>query len=312
MTIRPSAVVRAALRALSAPTTMAALAAALSPALPPGPALAQQVGAPMTASDLAGITSTPAVPAEEPPDALVEIIERETGTASLDELADPDSDFYRKRGTFSVGGARAQVIQAAARGVGFRGGFAHEAERINKLLMSRYRGRIERTYTFRPLMLQNGYVVPPVITAIEDVVELSGPNFLYLSNGAFEIVRQPRLTTRTPSWMDWLLLPVRDASPPRDIELEGAGEKNLWRRTVLEAWTEGVEDARAAFTVALATLHRDYQGMRLYRALAAMGAVSVPRVDVRSRGWRVTEDGQRAFEGETTLEIVVGPEFQRR
>lgn len=74
----------------------------------------------------------------------------------------------------------------------------------------------------------------------------------------------------------------------------------------------GVREARMAFSTALATLHRDYHGMRLYHELAQQGAISVPRVDVNNRRWRVTADGQRAFEGETTLEITVNSKFRRR
>ena len=52
--------------------------------------------------------------------------------------------------------------------------------------------------------------------------------------------------------------------------------------------------------------------MILYHDLARQGAVSVPQVDVSNRAWRVTEDGRRAFEGETTIEIVVASGFRRR
>jgi len=52
--------------------------------------------------------------------------------------------------------------------------------------------------------------------------------------------------------------------------------------------------------------------MRLFHQLARQGAVSIPQVDVSSRRWRVTEDGQRAFEGETTITIQVNSRFRRR
>lgn len=237
---------------------------------------------------------------------------RNSAPPSLDELRNPNSDFYTERGTFTVGGARITLIENAARGVGIRGGYAAEATRINDLLLSNYRTALERRYNFAPLMLQNGYIVPPSITRIRQVRQLSGPNFLYLTNGSYEIVRPARLTTITPSWLDWLQLPIRDVRPPDNIALEGAEEQAIWRRSVEDGWDTGVREARMAFSTSLATLHRDYNGMRLYMELARQGAVSVPRVDVSNRAWRVDANGQRAFEGETSIEITVNSQFVRR
>ncbi len=54
----------------------------------------------------------------------VTVTDAEGGVAvSLTELANPDSKFYKEQGTFRVNGARKRVIEAAARGVGIRGGF---------------------------------------------------------------------------------------------------------------------------------------------------------------------------------------------
>ena len=248
-------------------------------------------------------------------DPLLQSIEdevRSSPTPTLDELRNPNSDFYTERGTFTVGGARVQLIENAARGVGIRGGYAAEATRINDLLLSRYRSALDRRYNFQPLMLQNNYVVPPVITRIRNVRQLSGPDYLYLTSGSFEIVRAARLTTLVPTWLDYLQLPIRGVRPPDNIELEGNEEAAIWRRAVEDGWNEGVREARLAFTTALATLHRDYHGMRQFHELARQGAVSVPRVDVSNRQWRVTEDGQRAFQGETEIRIVVDARFRRR
>lgn len=273
-------------------------------------ASAQTIGSPLDLSDIMN------APVQIPADQLVDVrvTDRENGRAiSLNDLANPDSSFYRDQGTFRVTGARKRVIEAAARGVGIRGGFAYESERINKILMAaRYRNALNAHYPFQRLLLQNGYVVPPVITRVNNVRELSGPNYLYLTVGSYEITREARLTTIAPTWMDYLLLPIRSVSPPDDIQLEGADEYALWRSTVKDSWVTGVREARAAFTTALATLNRDYNGMALYHQLAQQGAVSLPTVDVSNRRWRVTEDGQRAFEGETSIRITVASRFRAR
>lgn len=273
-----------------------ATAMLLSASLLSMPATAQQVGEPLLLSD-----------------PLLDQIQSEVRSAplpSLADLANPDSTFYSERGTFTVDGARVSLIENAARGVGIRGGYAAEATRINDQLLARYRGALDASYNFAPLMLQSGYVVPPAVTRVSAVSQLSGPNYLYLTNGSYEIVRAARLTTLTPSWLDWLSLPIRDVRPPDSLSLEGADERAIWRRSVEDGWETGVREARMTFSTALATLHRDYNGMRLFHELARVGAVSLPAVDVRAQRWRVTEDGQRAFEGETTLEIVVNSRFR--
>lgn len=260
-------------------------------------ATAQQIGEPLVLDD-----------------PLLQSIQSEVRSAappSLSELANPDSQFYAERGTFTVEGVRVSLIENAARGVGIRGGYAAEATRINDLLMSNYRRALDQRYNFRPLLLQGGYVVPPAVTRIRNVQQLSGPSYLYLTNGSFEIVRDARLTTIAPTWLDYLTLPIRDVRPPDSIGMESNEERAIWRRAVTDGWDEGVREARMAFGTALATLHRDYHGMVLYHQLAQQGAVSVPAVDISNRTWRVTEDGRRAFEGETTIEIRVSSQFRR-
>lgn len=277
--------------------TVTALVLTLAPVLTL-PAQAQSVGDPLVIDDplLQQINSS--VRSASPP--------------TLAELENPDSTFYRERGTFTVSGARAAMIENAARGVGIRGGYAEEATRINDLLMQRYRRQLDARYNFAPLMLQQGFVVPPAITRINNVRQLSGPNFLYLTSGSYEIVRDARLTTLAPTWIDWLILPIRDVRPPENTTLESTEERMIWRRAVRSGWEDGIREARMTFSTALATLHRDFNGMRLYQELARQGAVSVPQVNVAQQRWRVTEDGRRAFEGETTLRIQVAAQFRRR
>lgn len=276
----------------------------------PTASYSQTVGEPLDIND---ITDEPiTIPRSELVD--VSVAPDEPGVApSLAELANPKSKFYKKKGTFSVEGPRKRIIVAAARGVGIRGGFAYEAQRINKILMSpKYRNALARHYPFGNVMLQDGYIVPPVITKVSNVRDLANQNYLALTVGSYEITREPRLTTITPSWMDYLLLPIRGVQPPDDIMLDGAGEQELWNSTVKEAWVNGVMEARATLTTALATLNRDYAGMALYLDLAKQGAVSIPTVDVSRVKWRVTADGKRAYEGEVRIEIKVGPKFKSR
>ena len=183
----------------------------------------------------AAMTATAQVPGEPLviDDPLLAAIESEVraGTPpSLAELRDPNSGFYPERGTCTVDGARVTLIENAARGVGIRGGYAAEATRTNDLLMANYRRALDTRYNFRSLMLQNGYIVPPAITRIRNVRQLSGPNYLYLTNG--------RATYNHRALVDGLPYPAnpRRPAPGRHHhgDRRGAGDLAAGRRGRLE------------------------------------------------------------------------------
>lgn len=233
-------------------------------------------------------------------------------TFELNEITNPDSDFYQSRGTFTSSNAQNRLIEQSARGVGVRAGFAAEANRINEIIMGRWRSVMDNKFNFRTLLLQNGHVVPPVITRIEGVRELPSSRYLYNAAVSYEIVKEPRLTTLPPSWMDYVLLPVRDVRPPTNIELDGASEKRIWANAAEGGWETGVREARRAFIEAFNVLERDYKGMRLYHAMAQSGHVSIPRVNISAQRVRIDDNGRRRFENETVVQLVAGSEFRLR
>lgn len=250
--------------------------------------------------------------AQQPPVDIRDVADAPIPTFELNEITNPDSDFYRNRGTFTSSSAENRLIEQAARGVGVRAGFAAEANRINEIMMSRWRSVMTRKYQFRSLMLQNGYVVPPVITRITNVRELPTSRYLYNAAVSYEIVKEPRLTTLPPSWMDYVLLPIRDVRPPSNISLDTAAEKRIWSNAAEGGWDTGVREARRAFIEAFNVLERDYQGMRLYHAMAKSGHVSIPRVNISRQAVRIDDNGRRRFENESVVQLVAGSQFSLR
>ena len=231
---------------------------------------------------------------------------------SLEELANVDSKFYKEKQTFVAKNPRERALAAAARGVGVRGGFKHEAERLNAALQGKFKERLNREFDYTALTLQNGLVVPPVITSLSQVQEANGERFLYLTKGAFEIVKDARLATQPPSWRDYLVLPIRNPRPPERLTAETRKEKKLWNQEVKSGWARGVKEAREAFRTGLRIAKRDLQGMKRYHTLRRQGIVSLPKVDVNKIKYRTTDDGKRAFVGETTLRMRVEPKFISR
>ncbi len=195
---------------LSSRITVSILSAALG--LMSVSALAAQVGG-------VGVASPPAATSPAASDA----------PATLDQLSDPDSQFYdgsREQG--EEGGIRQRTLEEAARGVGIRGGYADEARRINDALERQFAPRLNKRFTFSSIMLREGTVVPPVVTLMTSVEETSGDSFLYTSVGAYEIVKDARVAIKTPTWREWPFT-ARDGPPlpaagavPEDVRGTGS------------------------------------------------------------------------------------------
>lgn len=231
---------------------------------------------------------------------------------SRKEITNPDSDFYEKRGTFENNSPRDRALANAARGVGIRAGFAYEARRLNNILETIWTPVLNRNFPFSSLMLRQGTIVPPVITQIHGVEETSGDRYLYLTIGAYEIVKDARVAIRTPTWRDYLFLPVSDPRPPQGLVAKTGEEKDLWAKAADEGWDKGITEARDTFALNLNIMVRDFEGMRRYRDLQAQGVVSLPDVSTRRARYRVTDDGRRAFVGEEAIRIMVSPKFRGR
>lgn len=229
--------------------------------------------------------------------------------ASYKEILNPDSAFYKKTQSFVPSDPKLKAIYNAARGVGIRAGFADEADRINKIVRSRYRAQLTSRFDFRQLMIEK-YVIPPVITEIRNVREHSGSDLLYLTDGAYEIVKDARLSFEPPKWEEYLILPIQPPAAPRGLSVETQEEKDIWREGAKTGWYAGIVEARRGFVTGWNILNRDFGGMRRYHKLAQQGIVSLPDVKTVAKRWSVSDNGTRAYKGETTIKLQVSPRFR--
>lgn len=229
--------------------------------------------------------------------------------ASYKEILNPDSAFYKKTQSFVPSDPKLKAIYNAARGVGIRAGFADEADRINKIVRSRYRAHLTSRFDFRKLMIEK-YVIPPVITEIRNVREHSGSDLLYLTDGAYEIVKDARLSFEPPKWEEYLILPIQPPAAPRGLSVETQEEKDIWREGAKTGWYAGIVEARRGFVTGWNILNRDFGGMRRYHKLAQQGIVSLPDVKTVAKRWSVSDNGTRAYKGETTIKLAVSPRFR--
>lgn len=153
-------------------------------------------------------------------------------------------------------------------------------------------------------------LVPPVITEIRQVGERGGDRLLYLTLGAFEIIKPARLTLSPPTWRDYLRVHSSEGRSSASIAPQDSTEQDVWDKSFAAGAAAGITEARAAFSEAFNRLERDYQGMSRYHELAAQGAVSLPVVDVSSAKVRIAEGGRRAFVGEKVVTLRVTPTFR--
>lgn len=231
------------------------------------------------------------------------------GNVSFNDIVNPDSSFYRRTQSFVPSDPKLRVIFDAARGVGIRAGYADEATRINEIVQRRYASNLTQRFNFSRLMIQN-YVIPPVITRINNVQEASG-QLLYFSNSSFEIVKDARLSMEPPRWQTYLTLPVQPIAAPQGLSVETAEEEAAWREGASTGWYAGITEARRGFVTSWNILNRDYGGMTRYHELSREGVVSLPNLDTEVSRWRVTEGGTRAHQNERTLRLSVAPRFRR-
>lgn len=234
-----------------------------------------------------------------------------SGGVSYEAMRDPNSSIYRRyEGLNPAGGPiRSQVIARAARGVGIRTGFAEEAARLTAAVEGSYARQLDAKYDFKAVMIGPS-LVPPVISEIRRVGERGGDRLLYLTLGAFEIVRPARLTLAAPTWRDYLRVHSAEARSASSILPQNGEEQATWDHAHKAGVVAGIEEARAAFTEAFNRLDRDYAGMVRYHELASQGAVSLPVVDVSRARVRIAEGGTRAFIGEKVVTLRVTPRFR--
>src|SRR3954452_8440576 len=233
------------------------------------------------------------------------------GGVSYEAMRDPTSNVYQRYGGLNpaAGPIRAQVIARAARGVGIRSGFAEEAARLNAAVAAAYAVQLDARYNFRTVMIGQS-LVPPVITEIRQVAERGGARLLYLTLGAFEIVKPARLTLAPPTWRDYLRVYAAEGRSAASILPQDSSEQAAWDTAYTAGVAAGIEEARASFSEAFNRLDRDYAGMVRYHELAAQGAISLPVVNVSAAKVRIAEGGTHAFVGEKVVTLRVTPRFR--
>lgn len=233
------------------------------------------------------------------------------GSYTRSDVMNPSSSFYTGGGAGPDINVRQKQIRNTAYQVGVQAGFAAEAQRINNSLL-KYRYSMDQRFDFNKLMEADGAVVPPVITAVTNIVERRSPSYLYLTTGAYEIVQPAFVVAKIPAWQDYLFLDGTAPVPPGGVRAKEKADKVVWAEAARRGWERGVKEARAQFTSGLDRLIRDYKGMRTYHELADMGAVSLTKVAIQRKDGAIYLNGRKAVGQIAKIKLVVQPKFKSK
>lgn len=205
---------------------------------------------------------------------------------------------------------RQQAQRDAALTVGAQHGYKAMIEFLKGEVLA-YEEEMDRTFDFNTLMKLTSdgynelYLLPPVITEVEDVISLSSDaRTLELAGKVVEIVKPERLVTSAPNWRQYLIF-------DRDVEVPDVPnvllprtplEKGNWQEWVLKGWNSGVEQADREFERRVHKLGRDFNGMQTYLRLTQQSRATKPIVS--SSYTEVKGDGSKVYEQSRLIQLA--------
>jgi len=221
-------------------------------------------------------------------------------TDNLSDLENLTSTSYTDTDK-TIGNIREQGLKETALTLGAQSGLAYRSKQINASLEKKSTS-LNNVFNFYPLMLEHS-VVPPVLIQGDNTLSLSGPDSLRISDKTYRIAKQATFVTTPPTWRNYLWMTFKTPELPNKTLLPRTPEEEkLWKKYIAIGWKKGVAQADQIFTVNLAQLKRDYQGMLLYRDLLAKHMISKPFVAKTDLG--VTGDGNGININDQVLRIT--------
>lgn len=203
---------------------------------------------------------------------------------------------------------RYETLREVAHTLGVQAGVRHRYEIINARLNEQRRS-LDRLFDFRPLLLHDGRVAPPVIDRTGGAYRLASTVEAHQTQATYRIEREARLIARPPDWRDYLVHRYPAFTAPDDAVLpRNAAERRIWAVDAEAGFCAGVAQADALFDAHLARLRRDYLGMVQFTRLALQGVVEVPVLADSHLG--IVVEGRMLSIGERLFRIPASIEFR--
>lgn len=233
----------------------------------------------------------------------------------------PPADFAEfsrqtRRGNYetSVDEERYDLLREAAVSYSAQAGYQHRVWEVMRQLEADS-GKLSRSFDFNRVAYsaprETGYILPPVVSRATAAINVDESGQSAVAADEFYRLEIPgRIVTIIPTWRDYLIIPLEEASEPDDDFLpQNKEEKQVFNRFAAEGWQAGVEQADEALSLNFARLRRDYLGMVEYRRMVQAGLVN--ELVLRSSERRSAGEGDELFIGERRVRIVNAATFVR-
>ncbi|MBX3709837.1 MAG: type IV secretory system conjugative DNA transfer family protein [Gammaproteobacteria bacterium] len=202
---------------------------------------------------------------------------------------------------------RIKLLQDSAMSIGAQGGLAWASDQMNAK-MNRDRKYLDTIFNFSAMILTHG-VIPPVLEAGDNSLNLDDPNTIRVADKTYKIVRQARFATTPPNWREYLWFTYsKPPLPDKSLLPRTSYEQNIWKKSIRSGWDKGIAQSYSIFQQNLARLKRDYRGMILYRKLLQEKMISPPFVARTELG--ITGNGTDMRINDQVLRIVEHPKLQ--
>lgn len=196
---------------------------------------------------------------------------------------------------------RENTIESTAVGFAAQAGLKWRYENINKIIKSKYEGRLDEV-NFRPFVTDKNILTPSILIT-KDEENFESPQKLIKSNINFVVADEARIVSVPPTYRDYL---IRNFTEPKKIHpaLKPRDEMEMeaWKKGILKGWMIGVKQANDIFADGLLRLERDIQGRVNYRKMVSLKMISPAALKVTKRG--VTFNDRTMNVGETVYEIT--------
>ncbi len=206
------------------------------------------------------------------------------------------------------GEMRDEAVAGEAFAAGAQRGLQERLKKIYQLL-ERMAGELDQMYDFK--LLQNGKIMPPVITEAQET-------FTHDDNGqsaraaerTWEIIVPAKIVGSPPSWRDYIMIFVPEPAEVDPIFLpKSSKEKEAWEKTFCEGYLSGYNQADLSFRENLNRLTRDYLGMVRFKILAAQKIVSEPVLEEGRLG--VTSQGKKLYVDDRVYKITTQSDWEQ-
>ncbi|MBU0745143.1 MAG: type IV secretion system DotC family protein [Gammaproteobacteria bacterium] len=213
----------------------------------------------------------------------------------------------KSQAAVKISATRYDTLKQTARSLAAQASLSWRSYKLNTMLQLQKRN-LDNIFNFNQLILSDN-VLPPVLVEGRNALNLADDFTIRVSDHDYRIIQLPRFVTAPPNWRNYIWMPYKKPETPNSTLLpQTPAERKIWNQYIQIGWNEGVNQADEIFSANLARLHRDFEGMILYRKLLAQNMVTPPYVSQADLG--VTGDGTNLHINDRVLRITAVPELQ--